>query len=239
MLEGKKYNMNESKVIIFIVEGVSDEKSIAGYMSRLLKDKQVKFQIVETDITTANDSNKNNIISQIILEIDKLKSIHKFYYTDILKVIHIVDMDGAYANDDAVKFNSNIRILYLPDKILTYQVENIQQRNHKKAEILDVLQTTSSISDYCIPYETYYFSCNLEHVLHDNQNASDSDKVVLSDSFAERFYGKIDEFVDYICNSAFSVKSTYTDSWNFIKQENNSLQRYTNFNIFIAECQNM
>ena len=71
-------------------------------------------------------------------------------------------------------------------------------------------------------------STNLEHVLHDVQNATDTEKEDLAHQFSKKYKNNLNSFLDYICNSSFSVNKNYLDSWSFIKESNNSLCRYTN-----------
>ena len=81
------------------------------------------------------------------------------------------------------------------------------------------------------PYKVYYMSSNLEHVLHNVLNASDDVKESLAHHFHKKYRNDLDGFIDYISNSSFSVKEEYITSWDFIKQNNNSLKRYTNINL--------
>jgi len=78
----------------------------------------------------------------------------------------------------------------------------------------------------------YYFSCNLEHVLHDEQNLDDNLKSRYSYDFEDKYYGRELEFKSFIQDSIFSVKGDYNETWNFIKSDNNSLNRFSNFGLF-------
>ncbi len=83
-----------------------------------------------------------------------------------------------------------------------------------------------------IPYRVYYFSCNLEHVLHNIQNVTTEEKIELSEKFEDKYSEELMEFIKFINDEEFSMNKSYRDSWEFIKQGNNSLKRYTNFNLF-------
>ena len=56
-----------------------------------------------------------------------------------------------------------------------------------------------------------------------------------ADVFSEKFYGKPQEFIDFICDKEFAVEGSYVETWNFIKQDTHSLKRYTNFQLFFDE----
>lgn len=100
----------------------------------------------------------------------------------------------------------------------------------KKVSILDKLCSTPSIGR--IKYFMYYFSCNLEHVLHNEQNLDDKLKSKYSYDFEDKYYGREEEFKAFISESVFSVKGDYKEIWNFIKANNNSLNRFSNFGLF-------
>lgn len=79
-------------------------------------------------------------------------------------------------------------------------------------------------------------SCNLDHVLHNKQNSSDEEKENDSYQFVKMYKDDLPEFLKFICESDFSVKSEYRESWEFIKQGKNSLNRYTNLRLcFLRE----
>lgn len=56
----------------------------------------------------------------------------------------------------------------------------------------------------------YFNSCNLEHVLYNElKDFSDDEKEILSDEFAEKYEGKVLEFIDFISDKSVSVEGTY------------------------------
>jgi len=83
-----------------------------------------------------------------------------------------------------------------------------------------------------IDYQVYYFSCNLEHVLHDNPNVKDENKSKKAEEFEERFYNREQEFLEFIGNDEFAVAGNYEETWDFIRENNNSLKRYSNLHLY-------
>ena len=79
-------------------------------------------------------------------------------------------------------------------------------------------------------------SCNLDHVLYDKLNSTDEEKEIDSLNFARRYRSHVEEFVTFISESDFSIGGTYLESWDFIKQENHSLERHTNFGICLKKA---
>ena len=65
-----------------------------------------------------------------------------------------------------------------------------------------------------------------------NLNLDDKLKSKYSYDFEDKYYGREEEFKAFISESVFSVKGDYKETWNFIKANNNSLNRFSNFGLF-------
>ena len=75
-------------------------------------------------------------------------------------------------------------------------------------------------------------SCNLEHVLYGRlEEFSDEEKQIMSDDFADRYDGKVDEFIEFISDSAIAVAGAYQKTWDYIEKGKNSLNRHSNMNL--------
>lgn len=225
--------MKTKKVILFIVEGISDKNSLALILSRLIRNENIQFHIVGGDITSNERTNTQNCINRVNDEIKKFLKAKSFRKTDIIKIIHLVDMDGAYIDSSAIKYGNTNKFMYNKDCIVFSNIEQVKSRNERKSKILDKLSTTNSISkiEYCM----YYFSCNLEHVLHNEQNVEDELKNEYSDKFIEKYDGNENEFVQFLSNSEFTVHGDYKETWQYIKQGLNSLNRYCNLHLFFND----
>jgi len=225
--------MPSKKVILFIVEGPTDETSLSRILKKISEDKKIHFHLVNTDITSEFSSNTMNIIKKINDEIKKSISKKYFKKSDIIQIIHIVDLDGTYIDPNNVVYHDNDKIEYCSDCIKTKNVQGTINRNNCKARILNKLSSTNIING--IPYRIFFFSTNLEHVLHNVQNATREEKNNLAQNFEDRFYDKPKEFIKFINNKDFAINKEYEETWNFIKKENNSLKRYTNFNLYFID----
>lgn len=173
--------MSSKSVILFLVEGITDEISIGNIITKLNKDKKIYFQIINKDITSDKESNSANILMKINEQINRCIMEQHFKRNDIIKIVHIADTDGAFIKEENILFENNIDIKYETNIIKTKKPENIKLRNMNKSAILNRLCATSMINK--IPYEIYFFSTNLEHVLHNIQNAKDEEKIMLADKF--------------------------------------------------------
>ena len=50
-------------------------------------------------------------------------------------------------------------------------------------------------------------------------------------AFAKKYKNDVVAFMNYMCESAFSVKGDFKDSWEFIEKDMRSIERYTNLPI--------
>lgn len=220
------------KVVLFIVEGTTDETSLGLILSKLIEDKNiVKFKILRTDITSLHGIYPENIKKELAKQIKDFISSDIYTKKDILKVVHLVDLDGTFIDDKYINYKDG-DIKYSSENICAHNVEQIKNRNKMKSDNLNVLIST----DYLykdIPYNVYFFSCNLEHVLHNEQNIPRKQKEFYAFKFAEKYSKHIYSFKKFINDSSFAISGNYMDTWNFIKINNNSLNRYSNFHLFV------
>ena len=219
------------KVILFLVEGASDLTSLE-FIDNINTNETIKFQITSGDVTSKLNITPQNCreeINKILLSFLERSKLRK---TDIIKIIHILDIDGVYIPEINIIEDKNIKkFLYTINGIVAPSKENVQKRNESKKQIVEKLLVTSKINS--IPYEMYYMSCNLEHVLHDKlEDISEDEKKELANKFADRFYEKEIEFIEFINNKDFKVLGDYKATWNFIKKDLNSVNRYSNFWLF-------
>ena len=57
--------MTEKKVIMFIVEGPSDEAALGTIMKEIFSQNHIRFIVVRGDITTRDDVSPNNVVNKI------------------------------------------------------------------------------------------------------------------------------------------------------------------------------
>ncbi|WP_281072340.1 hypothetical protein [Succinivibrio dextrinosolvens] len=229
--------MARKKIVFVIVEGPSDSEALGGILNKLFSDSSVYVHIVHGDITTQDDTTSGNIIKKITALVKNYASSRHLTKIHFKKVIHIVDMDGAYVDDSYVRLNKSLSsVVYSYEGIETSNVQGIIDRNHLKKECLNVISSKESIWKD-LPYQAYFMSCNLDHVLYNKLNLSDDEKEKLSLDFAKKYKDNLDLFRMFILDSSFSLhQMSYRDSWSFIKQSNRSLKRYTNFGLCILEA---
>lgn len=230
--------MARKKVVLFIVEGITDQESLELLLEEFIQDdNRVIFEVVDGDITSDKNVDRTNIKNKIT-DIIKGGGKRKFKPSDYLEVIHLVDMDAVFISEDNIYKDKSInKFIYREDGIYTNSIESVIKRNNKKKGLLNLLLSTNKVYR-SVPYRVFYFSCNLEHVLHNKMEVEEKLKIKYARDFQDRYIDDLDGFVDLICNSTFTVDKEYKDSWDFIKKDNNSIKRFTNFNILLKDYLN-
>ena len=132
----------------------------------------------------------------------------------------------------------SMKSLFIPtDNILTNNVISMHIRNKQKSEILNRLITLNKVWK-TIPYSVYFFSCNLDHILHNNPNMSRQEKNQYADRFEKEYVEHPRRFVEFLNNNQYAVGGSYPETWNFIKIDTHSLQRFSNFHLYFSNPKN-
>ena len=219
--------MREKKVVLFIVEGPSDEAALGSVMKEYFSSDEVQFVVVHGDITLKDNVSLDDIKKKINEQIEYIQRRYRYNFDDFIRIIHIVDMDGVYIPSEDIKNADIEEVQYYEDFILAKHVQVIADRNKRKGDILFKLRKTGKIHE--IPYRIYFNSCKLEHVLYGElKNYSDEEKQRLSDEFADKYDGRAEEFVTFISEPAIAVLGTYQKTWDYIEKDKNSLHRHSN-----------
>ena len=221
--------MPRKKIVFVIVEGPSDEEALGVLLNRFYEDKAVYVQIMHGDITTELDATPDNIVAKVGTLIKNYAG-RVFKSGDFSQIIHITDTDGAFIPDDAVVEDQTAsKPIYSVKEIRTKRKAGIEDRNRRKRENLDRLSSTSKV--WNIPYQIFYMSCNLDHVLYGKLNSTDEEKENDSYAFAKRYRDDIPGFIKFISESDFSVMDSYPQSWEYIREGLHSLERHSNFGL--------
>ncbi len=198
------------------------------------------------DITTCFLKYQEEIVRKIELRFIKPATrAEGIYPKRIAKIIHLVDLDGAYISDEKVlPFSTDHRNLEKPyynehrGVIEARDVSFIRGRNERKRNSIDYLLSLSpqgiKIGSRRIPYEIYFFSSNLDHFIHHDANLTKG-KVDLADEFLRGFGFDTEKFSEYFINDPDSIgRVGYDESWNRIRNED-SIRRHTNIDWLIQK----
>lgn len=222
------------KVIIILVEGVTEEDFLIDRLKELYSKYQIKFDIRNGDIFYDNKSSCN--IKKLIGDTtNNIIKKNKYKPKDILAVVHISDTDGCMISDDNVIIDNKqeYATIYTPENIMVnsdIQKNNIISRNKKKSTNIKTMNSIDSIISKKYPYQVFYFSRNLEHVVFNEPNPSSETKYHNIDKFINELTIPIEEFLktSFPPLSETTYCSKYNRSWSFISEGTNSLKRYTN-----------
>ena len=233
--------LNQSKkVTLFLVEGVTDETAFGLIMSKIIEEKKVlRFKIIGGDITTSQGTNAMNCINRVVDQIKDFLAQDMYQKSDLIEIIHLVDLDGAFISKNHVVYDqerlaNGTHIYYTLDDIITDHMDGVLNRNHQKAEVLEKLISTKELFGK-LPYQVYYFSCNLEHVLFCNQNLDDSLKYEYVKGFVDRYVDHPKEFIMFMNSEDLASSDNYDVSWEQVKQKEESLKRHSNFHIYLNQ----
>lgn len=227
--------MAKKKIMLFIVEGPTDETSLSTVLSRIFSSDTVKFQVVHGDVLTRDFVAPDRIIAAVNEQI-KLFRGNIYKPGDFCKVVHLADTDGAFISEDAVvaeAIEGRQYPFYTDTQILTPERANIIDRNTRKSRNISKLSSTGRVGG--IPYSFYYFSCNLDHVLHGRNNLCEAEKIACSRAFDLQYADDPNAFIRFMRDESFAVQGTYQETWTFIKQGTRSLERHSNFRIELPE----
>ena len=208
----------EKKTIIFIVEGSSDKAALENIFKKIYRrNKEIDFGFTNGDITsdpTVTIANVENRIYETVQEVIKDK---KLKNSDVIQIVQIFDMDGAYIPDSAIVNGPTYAFEYSTTNISCTYPQRAIERNKGKRDILEYLLNQTMIKSF--PYEMYFMSCNLDHALYNEINLDKDLKQEYADEFYEKFIGKEYLFPAFLESDVVNeVPDNMGASWRYIKE---------------------
>ncbi len=218
----------KKKVILVIVEGPSDQTALAPVFVNIFKSDQIEFRIVHGDLTIDSGVNQQNAAKKLGSIVKGFRDLNHLKNKDFKKVIFISDTDGVYCEPEAVIEKPGLEhIRYSETSINCSDREAILERNEKKAAILNRISGLPFVLND-IPFEAYYMSCNLDHVTQNKLNLRDDEKSDYSFAFAEEYQENPTDRYSVFAHTDIAVLGTQSETWEFIRQGNRSLERHSN-----------
>lgn len=217
------------------MEGPTDEDALAAKFTKLVAEHGIEFDVLHTDITADEGMTAKYIEKKIKEEIGKYLRKNPFLKAkDILKILQIIDTDGAFIAPPLVKQSENGKTEYFDTYISAKNKDRLVRRNISKRGIVYSLYNCNIVAGY--PYEIYYFSRNMEHVLHDKaEGLKNEEKEDLAFEIADQYHEEPEKFLQFLYDDAFHVPGTYKETWEFIMKEDHSLKRYCNVAVFFEQ----
>lgn len=222
------------KIVFVIVEGPSDDEALGVLLEKHFDRSSVFVYITHGDITSETGSDSSKILSRVGDLVKSYANSTHLNRSHFQEIIHIVDTDGTFIPDAYIKEDLTVtKTVYSLTEIRTNNYNGIKTRNEVKSQCLERLSKTQKL--WGVPYQVYYMSCNLEHVLYDKQNSTDDGKEYDAVAFAKKYKEDLEGFARFISESDFSVMSGYVDSWSYIRQGLHSLERHTNLGLCLRK----
>lgn len=234
----------KKKVILFVVEGKTDQTALYRPIANLLEEVDPELELVflpeRGDVTSDSRHNPDNILEKInTWHFRPFFSRNAHYYPkDVIRVIHLVDTDGCFLPDENMKLwdrEEQVEFPYYePPHIFHSDLGCLYIRNEHKSENIRFLkeQTEIKVVSKTIPYEVYYFSCNMDHCLSGAGclNISDRKKIISAEAFADANESDSSAFLTVMKEHLPVLgEPTYDNTWGFIMEENeNSINRFSN-----------
>lgn len=220
------------KVVLFIVEGFTDKTALGAILTNLLENESVRFAITEGDITTRADVSESNVVSCLNGFIKRELERNAFRYSDLKEIVHLIDTDGAFIPDSAVRENREAKhVEYSEKEVLAPNRDRLIQRNRRKLRLVRLLRGKREIRKK--PYRMFYFSRNLEHALHNEiRTLTSAEKMRLAESLEASFIDSPSDFIGFMHSKEFLAPGDYGKSWEFIEEGSRSLERWSNFGIY-------
>ena len=257
-IQAQKQKRQRSKIILFLVEGKSEicalevglastcvaiDPTIVCYFLLMQDPNRSLASTPGGDITSKSGVNVSNIerlIDRLFFE-PFFCANPTCFPRDVARIVHIVDTDGAFVDDSHIEESDDERdrIVYFEDRIVTHCPDNIVERNPNKSANLLHLAGLSKIKvqGKARPYSIYFFSSNLDHFLHGEANLKKQVKTAYADDFSLKCDLKPSLFYDTLQADTAYAQTTYTESWNKIREGTESLCRHTNLNILLRQLE--
>lgn len=222
----KKKN-NTKKVFVFILEGWSDKSALEGILKKIYQNRYIYSVVMYGDITSDEKIKVGDVENFIYKKVKEKTEEDKIKLSDIVNIFQICDTDGAFIPKENIVLEDSKDVKYSSTCISTCDVNGIIKRNVHKKEVINYLLSKNSIKS--IPYKLFFMSCNLDHVLYNEQNLDDDLKVEYADGFFNRFQNCPTGFIEFLEQNSFGVPKNLIDSWKYISKDLHSLERHNNF----------
>lgn len=123
------------KIILLLVEELTDEEALALVFSKLAKEHDIEFDVLHTDITADENMTVKYIGERIKREIaDYLRKNPFIKRKDILKVVQIIDTDGAFVPPSLVRQSTSGKTEYFETYISAKNMNRLIRRNISKPD---------------------------------------------------------------------------------------------------------
>lgn len=229
------------KVIIILAEGMTDVDFLQPYLYDLVDKNKIRFEITNGDMLTKPENSRKNPKSIVGEKISEICKIRKFRDEDILFVIHLLDLDGSYVNQNDILINNSLDKKYYDlekHKVIAIsesQKNDLINKWKKKRERQKILCNTPQIKK--IDYFILYNSINLEHMISNRVLIETEDKEECIEKFLSQH--NLEMFINFFKSEEILLADNYKDSWIKIEQLSDGFARASNWYFLIDKIRNL
>lgn len=229
--------MADNKFILLIVEGDLDFQFYGELLTAFANDYNINIKVTDGDILSkVGYKNPQKIIEQIFInELEK----SKLEIQDFIQIIQICDLDGSYFPSDI--FITDPRRSYFDNKSYEYSPYNSKvyvKDEEKKEKLLKTwsskrenqknLFTTTHVLN--IPYQIFYTSLFLEHILKGDVLIPSEEKRDCIDNYLD--YNSLEDFMELL--ESKKTSDNYIESWEELDFRENYYSACSNLNILFS-----
>ncbi len=210
------------KKCLFLVEGPFDKLRLS-LLEQVFDDNKLIIIPFETDKLQKKDYYLN-YESEIraLLNIEKTHEIDEFDY-----FVQVCDTDGCFIDVSKVLESETVNhTIYYCDHIETKDLNPFIKRHFYKRENINGFLTNNKI-------KLFYNSTNIDHAFDGIQNPTNNQKRILAINMYKSFKNDIKGFIELLYNSLPNKEKDFIKSWDYIKEECNSLSKASNLFIFL------
>lgn len=228
----------EKKVLLFVVEGPTEETALAAVLEHVFADNRVYFDVVHGDLTLGKGGKKDareRVRDEVLSQIGSFRG---YGWNDLERIVQICDSDGAFIPDENVRQAGVAHIRYSEDSIFTAKPATIQSRNAEKGAAMRQLSRVHCLTykRKAVPYALHFFSRNMEHALHGRgETLSNDEKIRLAHSFRQRYANDSDGFRELLESEDLRAPGSFDETWSFLEEDTRSLERWSNLHFALRE----
>jgi len=101
----------------------------------------------------------------------------------------------------------------------------------KKKVVLFIVEGFNDQTALALPLENLLTS---DHVICENANLTQKKKSEAAENFRSQYHDDMSGLIKFFHADEISVCNSYIESWEYIKQDKNSLRRCSNFNVYLS-----
>lgn len=239
----------KTPLVIAICEGFSDEPYLNYPLNAYFKSrygttcKVIRISDVTGDPNLTEEEFIKLFPTFVESELtDSKNKIDKDVAKNIKEIVHIIDIDEAFIENDLIHKDETKHFYYSREGIYSDNVDDVIERNLRKQGRIQHLLSLRSIDIFHldIPYSLYFYSINIDDFHNENALNWDEKQKNKAAAIFERKYilktqeGRIKLFIElFQKNNPKDFPNGLDKTWEYISINNNSTKKCSNVVLII------